>query len=391
MKMIVLAAGKGARMGNAGVAKCALPAFGRSVLDHVIGAGIRCGIDDFVVVRSHLDVPQIPGVRYHYCTEQLNMLHSLFCAADELTGPVVISYADIVYEHRILQELLDTPGEVCVTVDADFERYFGLRSETPESITETLVMRDGRIVAIGAPVDRMADAEAQYVGLLKFSEEGVRVLRDTYADLVEHFAEAPWRSAANIFRAPMTDMLQELVDRGRAVVPSVVHNGWIELDTPTDYGIVAALQRGEHFWLLNRDHLAGRPVVSAGGLPIRQGLAGPEALFVGSGEATAWRIPKGMMQLGESIEAAAIREVAEETGYRCRIRTHLGTARWPYYYEEQLYEELVHFFAMEPLGEMGARDTEHAATVWHPLAGSDDVLLYESERAIARAAVAMGP
>src|ERR1043165_4580316 len=169
MKMIVLAAGKGARMGDASVAKCALRVFGRTVLDHVVGAGIKCGVDDVVVIRSQIEVPQIPGVRYRFCAEQLNMLYSLFSADDELDGPLVISYADIVYEHDVLQRLIDTPGDICVTVDAEFARYFALRSQSPVEITESLVMRSGRIVSVGSPVERVTDAEAQNFGLLKFS------------------------------------------------------------------------------------------------------------------------------------------------------------------------------------------------------------------------------
>jgi 8-oxo-dGTP pyrophosphatase MutT (NUDIX family) len=212
------------------------------------------------------------------------------------------------------------------------------------------------------------------------------MLRNTYADLQRQFADKPWRSAANLYRAPMTDILQELIDREHVVLPSIVRNGWIELDTRADCEVAAALERGEHAWLVNRDRLAGRPVVSAGGLPIRQGARGRETLLVGSGETGSWRIPKGMVQMGESLEAAAIREVAEETGYLCQIRAHLGTARWPYYYENQLYEELVHFFAMEPTRELTRRDREHAAVRWHHLESSATALLYENERVIARAA-----
>ncbi len=60
--------------------------------------------------------------------------------------------------------------------------------------------------------------------------------------------------------------------------------------------------------------------VSAGILPYRRGPNGVEVFLIHMGgpywknKARSWSIPKGIVEEGESIEAAARREFAEETG-----------------------------------------------------------------------------
>ncbi|MFC8091884.1 NUDIX hydrolase [Streptomyces sp. NPDC057301] len=41
-----------------------------------------------------------------------------------------------------------------------------------------------------------------------------------------------------------------------------------------------------------------------------------------------WSWPKGKLKRGEGLEAAAHREVLEETGYRCRLGTRLPSSRY---------------------------------------------------------------
>jgi predicted NUDIX family NTP pyrophosphohydrolase len=77
--------------------------------------------------------------------------------------------------------------------------------------------------------------------------------------------------------------------------------------------------------------------VSAGVLLFRRGVAGLEVLLAHPGgplwrrmENGAWTIPKGEVDQGEDIPAAARREFAEETGYRLKGKAlPLGSVRQP--------------------------------------------------------------
>jgi 8-oxo-dGTP diphosphatase len=64
-----------------------------------------------------------------------------------------------------------------------------------------------------------------------------------------------------------------------------------------------------------------------------------------------WSLPKGKLDAGEGFEAAALREVEEETGVRARIVGELPSVR---YVDNKGRDKLVRWFRMELDGEPGA-------------------------------------
>lgn len=60
-----------------------------------------------------------------------------------------------------------------------------------------------------------------------------------------------------------------------------------------------------------------------------------------------WSLPKGKLEPGESLEAAAEREVLEETGLRCRLGAHVGTTG---YLDQRGRNKTVHYWLMESDG-----------------------------------------
>jgi diadenosine hexaphosphate hydrolase (ATP-forming) len=68
-----------------------------------------------------------------------------------------------------------------------------------------------------------------------------------------------------------------------------------------------------------------QPDTHAGGIVYRQSERGPEYLIVRARrDPTAWVFPKGHIEPGETAEAAAVREVAEEAGCAARVVAMLG-------------------------------------------------------------------
>jgi 8-oxo-dGTP diphosphatase len=71
------------------------------------------------------------------------------------------------------------------------------------------------------------------------------------------------------------------------------------------------------------------PVVeAAGGAMVRTGADGPELLVVHRPAYDDWSIPKGKLDPGETHEAAAVREVLEETGWEGRLGDALPDVRY---------------------------------------------------------------
>ena len=65
------------------------------------------------------------------------------------------------------------------------------------------------------------------------------------------------------------------------------------------------------------------PVLAAGALTWRDKGEGVQVLLVHRPRYDDWSIPKGKLDKGETFPAAAVREVAEETGYRVRLQRPL--------------------------------------------------------------------
>lgn len=384
MRMIVLPARRGGQKdGGERSAVGASLAFGQPVIQHLVGAGIRCGVDDFVVFGGESNLLRIPGVRYDPRSEPLTTIGRLSNLDPDFVGPLIITYADIIYEYGVLRKLIDTPGDIVVTVDASFRQYLALRGHTP-SVTSSMLIKGQLVEDIGMSVVTLEAADAQYIGLLKLTGRGLDLVRNTYSELRSRYGDVPWRSSSNVGRTLMTDVLQEVIDRGVEVAINRISHGWLEARTSTDKAIIARIESGDLGWLLRQEELAGRPVISAGGLPVRNTPSGPECLLVGTGATGEWRIPKGLLNPNEAVESAAVREVREETGVSCEIREHLGTASWSYYFERLRYEKLMHVFLMSAHCDVEEHDGEHAAVAWHRVSGAEKALLYESERKLLR-------
>lgn len=78
----------------------------------------------------------------------------------------------------------------------------------------------------------------------------------------------------------------------------------------------------------NLDPTAEPEVRAAGGIVWRLGEQGIELVIVHRPKYSDWTFPKGKLDPGESDEAAAHREVLEETGFECVLGRELPSVRY---------------------------------------------------------------
>jgi len=87
-----------------------------------------------------------------------------------------------------------------------------------------------------------------------------------------------------------------------------------------------------------------RSETSAGGVVVRCTSDGPRYLLIWDGHRN-WGFPKGHLENGEAPEAAARREIAEETGVDDLTEHHpLGAIDWHFRHRGQLIHKTCHYF-----------------------------------------------
>ncbi len=106
-----------------------------------------------------------------------------------------------------------------------------------------------------------------------------------------------------------------------------------------------------------------------------------------------WVLPKGQLDEGESSEAAALREVAEETGARGRSLGKLGDTRYWFNWDGERVFKVVSFFLVRyedgRLGDIPEAFRHEVADVrWLPLDDAPAILAYRGEREMAERALA---
>ena len=138
---------------------------------------------------------------------------------------------------------------------------------------------------------------------------------------------------------------------------------------------------------------------SAGGLVVRDhgGAApdtagGPQVALIGRRTrqgSLEWVLPKGHVEPGESTEAAARREVREETGIDGRVVGPLGTVDYWFVADGTRVHKTVHHFLLEAVGgQLSCADPEVDEVAWLSLPEAATRLSHADERGLVELAAA---
>ncbi|HEV8242972.1 MAG TPA: isocitrate lyase/phosphoenolpyruvate mutase family protein, partial [Nitrospirales bacterium] len=230
--------------------KCLLDIKGKTILERQVAALNDVNIKDIVVIRGYQkDKIALPNLRYYDNDryEETGELASIFCAERELKGRCLLLYSDIIFETGILQKLLKSPADITVVIDQAWVDHHRQKLPRPHFKPDLVMLNQppatgyrfvppdvlSRLVKIGQHGDP-DQAHGEFIGLAMFSERGIDLLRSVYKTIAAN-PSAPLHEAPSVAKASLTDMLQELVNRGHEVSCLTIYKGWMEVDTFEDY------------------------------------------------------------------------------------------------------------------------------------------------------------
>lgn len=99
-----------------------------------------------------------------------------------------------------------------------------------------------------------------------------------------------------------------------------------------------------------------------------------------------WTFPKGHLEKGETWAAAALREVEEETGWKCRSLGLLSNVTYWFQRKGRLVFKRVRWYKMAPVKKTGKPDADEIRkTKWIDAKKAGKLLSYQSDdRVLAR-------
>ena len=237
---IILAAGMGNRLNplTKDIPKGMVKLFEKSLLEMQIDIFKQCDINDITIVTGHLgEKITFPDINYikNQNFSLTNINESLFCAKEKLQDESIISYSDIIFEKKIIEQLVNFNGNIGIGVRLNFKSHYNGRTLHPISEAENVVIENNKIIKMQKNISKCDNNQniGEFLGLMKLSKNASNILVQKYSEL-ENSHAGKFHDAPSLKQAYITDMLQEIIDSDYLVEPILIDGKWCEIDTEQD-------------------------------------------------------------------------------------------------------------------------------------------------------------
>jgi L-glutamine-phosphate cytidylyltransferase len=229
MRGIILAAGRGSRMGTLtdDLPKCRTVLHGKELIQWQLDAFRGADINEIAVVRGYLSKTFKFNLTYFENKRwfETNMLMSLVAANKWLENETCIaSYSDIIFSANAVERLKNAPGDIVLSYDPNWKDLWSMRFEDPLLDAETFKVEKNRVVEIGNKATSMEEIEGQYMGLVKYTPKG---WKQVCGYLKQH-------TQNELDTMDMTMLIQGLIGIGVEVRGIPISDQWFEVDSESD-------------------------------------------------------------------------------------------------------------------------------------------------------------
>jgi phosphoenolpyruvate phosphomutase len=169
-------------------------------------------------------------------------LDSLLTAQDKMHNGFLMLYSDILLENNVIAQLMASKEDIVLVLDNSIQYLESVEGKaTDYVISRNRQNRNRRSInfdhqnvvsKIGKNIDP-ASATHEFIGLAKFSKTGAEQFLQTYHDVLNNL-EGKVQEAEDISQIRLTDLIQEMIDRGFNVHYLEIHKGWLEIHFPKD-------------------------------------------------------------------------------------------------------------------------------------------------------------
>ncbi len=222
MKAIILASRKATRLLplTKDTPQCLLKVGSKTILEHQVEFLRAAGIKEIVVITGYLadkvqtqcNILKIKGVFNPFYAVS-NMSMALWIAKEELREGFIFLYSDILFDSKIVDNLLKQEGDICLAIKKD-----GFREEA-EKVVET----EGVIVEISK--EHMFGENGEFIGIAKLSDRGAKKLIAALENM-----------SKQTINSTLIESLSRLIKRGEVVSAYDIGKNvlFVDIDFPED-------------------------------------------------------------------------------------------------------------------------------------------------------------
>ena len=218
MDALILAAGKGTRLGLNDSPKCLIE-FGTSSL---IEYQIKC-LNELGIKNIHIITGYFPEKIKSKIGDSANYIHnpdfsntnnicSILCAKNFMSDDFICIYGDLFFDKKILKKCFSSQKDIVLTVEKN------LREETSR-----VKIKDDKIILVNKNIN-FNEANGNFIGMAKFSKNIINKLFNSIE-----------KTAKNDSQSYYTSAIEDLIQNGTDVHFVTTENlSWMDIDTPDD-------------------------------------------------------------------------------------------------------------------------------------------------------------
>ena len=243
MKAIIIAAGSAKRLSEKtkNLPKSLLDINGKTILERQICLLTNVGIREIIVITGP-NVSQFDKFPFIFVRDEdfdnHDILGSLMAAKDFFNDDLIILYSDILFDEKILEQVINFVCDVGIAIDLDWEKNYENRNEHPKYEAENVLLENQKIIKIKKNISTYNADQVlgEFLGIVKLSSKGATNFAKRY-NFLQKTHSGRFHEAPSLAKAFITDIIQDLIESNILVSPIIVKGKWCEIDTKQDLEI----------------------------------------------------------------------------------------------------------------------------------------------------------
>ena len=168
-----------------------------------------------------------------------NILFSLVCARDYMTGGFYSSYTDTLYKSDAVSALMASPHDITMVMDTRWRERYRFRSQHPESDGEKMITSGDNVVQLSRDIPPES-ASGEFTGVMRMTSQGAARFLEFHDRLYDKYAQDGIYANNHPFRmAYLIHQMELMIQAGIEVHCVDIPGDYHEIDTVEDYHLAS--------------------------------------------------------------------------------------------------------------------------------------------------------